>query len=320
MIKQVGVVGAGTMGFGIAFQFAINGVKTVLCDMSDDTLSVAKDKFVIYLKIFRDQGYSITLSDKEVLSCISFTTSLNDVADSDFIIESVSENLPLKQKIFEELDAICKPETILASNTSSLRLSEITKNVEKHKDRVMLTHFFNPAHIVPLVELLRTKETNEEVFAEVKAFLEENNKTTIEVKKEVSGLVANRIQTAMAREALSLIEDGVVSENDLDTAIFNGPGFRFSSSGLLKIMDFGGLDIWDITIRELQSKIESTDRSYSAIARRIESGALGVKTGKGFYNYPGKGFDDYVMERDTDLIQHLLSRNPKLREKGAMKI
>jgi len=314
LIKQVGVLGAGTMGFGIAFQFAINGTETILCDLSEETLDIAKGKFGIYLKIFREEGYNITISDEEVMSNITFTTKLNDLADRDFIIESISENLALKQRIFQELDVICAEQTILASNTSSLRLSEITVNVEKHKDRVMLTHFFNPAHIVPLVELLRTEETKDKVFNEVKDFLEANNKVTIEVKKEVAGLVANRIQIALAREALSLVEDGVVSEKDLDTAIFAGPGFRFSSSGLMKIMDFGGLDIWNITIRELQSKIESSDRSYKIIDDRIEAGAFGVKSGKGFYNYPGKGLDGYVIERDTDLIKHLLSTHPSLKK------
>ncbi|QNK86209.1 3-hydroxyacyl-CoA dehydrogenase family protein [Sporosarcina sp. resist] len=313
MIKQVGILGAGTMGFGIAFQFALNGRKTMLCDLSEEALDIAKGKFGIYLKIFREEGYNIPISDEEVMSNITFTTKLNDLADRDFIIESISENLALKQRIFQELDVICGEQTILASNTSSLRLSEITVNVEKHKDRVMLTHFFNPAHIVPLVELLRTEETDDKVFNEVKDFLEVNNKVTIEVKKEVAGLVANRIQIALAREALSLVEDGVVSEKDLDTAIFAGPGFRFSSSGLMKIMDFGGLDIWNITIRELQSKIESSDRSYKIIDDRIEAGAFGVKSGQGFYNYPGKGLDGYVIERDTDLIKHLLSTYPSLK-------
>lgn len=212
MIKQVGILGAGTMGFGIAFQFALNGTKTMLCDLSEEALDIAKGKFGIYLKIFREEGYNIPISDEEVMSNITFTTKLNDLEDRDFIIESISENLALKQRIFQELDVICGEQTILASNTSSLRLSEITVNVEKHKDRVMLTHFFNPAHIVPLVELLRTEETDDKVFNEVKDFLEVNNKVTIEVKKEVAGLVANRIQIALAREALSLVEDGVVSK------------------------------------------------------------------------------------------------------------
>lgn len=315
MIKNLGVIGAGTMGFGIAFQFAINGVPSKLCDVSEETLATAKEKFEVYLNLFRSEGYEIRLSDEEIQKNISYTTSMEDLAGCDFIIESVSENLALKQKLFKQLDDICAPQTILASNTSSLKLSDITVDVEKHKEQIVLTHFFNPPHIVPLVELLRTEHTREEVFNEVKAFLEQNGKVTIEVKKEVAGLVANRIQVAMAREALSLIEDGVVSEEDLDTAIFDGPGFRFSSSGLLKIIDFGGLDIWKVVLEELQPKIESQSRKFSIIEDRVADGSIGVKTGAGFYEYPGKGFNEYVMERDKKLVQHLLNTHPELKKK-----
>ncbi|MFB5086469.1 3-hydroxyacyl-CoA dehydrogenase family protein [Psychrobacillus sp. PGGUH221] len=315
MINQLGVIGAGTMGFGIAFQFAINGVQTTLTDISEEMLETAKGKFHIYLDLFRAEGYDIRYSDQEVLSHISFTTNINDLADVDLIIESVSENLTLKQKLFKQLDDICAEHTILASNTSSLKLSDITVDVKKHKDRTILTHFFNPAHIVPLVELLRSNETSDHVFNEVKDFLESNNKVTIEVKKEIDGLVANRIQVAIVREALALIEDGVVSEEDLDTAIFQGPGFRFSSSGLLKILDFGGLDIWKAVLDGLQSKIESNVREFKAIEERVESGAIGVKAGKGFYEYPGKSFDGYVKERDSQLIKHLLNTQSELKAK-----
>lgn len=238
-----------------------------------------------------------------------------DLANVDLVIESVSENLTLKQTIFKELDEVCDEDTIFASNTSSLKLSDITRDVTKHKNRTLLTHFFNPAHIVPLVELLRSSDTSEEAFNDVKTFLEENNKVTIEVKKEVAGLVANRIQVAMAREALSLIEDGVVSEKDLDTAIFEGPGFRFSTSGLLKIIDFGGLDVWKVVLDGLQPEIESSVRSYKKIDQKVEEGTIGVKSGKGFYDYPGKSFDGFIMERDTELVKQLLNTHSKLKVK-----
>lgn len=315
LISKVGVIGAGTMGFGIAFQFAINGVHTKLVDISDQMLEEAKGKFKTYLNLFRAEGYDIRLTDEEVMSYVTFTTNFRDLANVDLVIESVTENLTLKQNIFKELDEICDAKTILTSNTSSLKYSEITRHVTKHKDRTLLTHFFNPAHIVPLVELLRSSDTSEEVFNEVKTFLEKNNKVTIEVKKEVAGLVANRLQAAMVREALSLIEDGVVSEKDLDTAIFEGPGFRFSSSGLLKIMDFGGLDVWKAVMDGLQPEIESGVRSFKKIDQKVEEGTIGVKSGKGFYDYPGKSFDGFVMDRDTELVNHLLTTHPKLKAK-----
>lgn len=144
------------------------------------------------------------------------STELNHLKDADVIIESASENLSLKQELFKQLDSIAKEEAILASNTSSLKLSDIAIYVEKHRNRLLLTHFFNPAQIVPLVELLPLEETSTQVVNDMKTFFESINKTPIIIKCEVPGLAANRMQVALAREALSLLEDGVLSKEDLE--------------------------------------------------------------------------------------------------------
>lgn len=305
MIQKVGVIGAGTMGFGIAFQFITNRMPVILHDVKEESLQLAAEKLKTYLKIFREEGTVFSDSDETIINRLLFTTNMAAVADCDLVIESATENLELKQKIFKQLDEVCATHTILTSNTSSLRLSDIVCDVEKHKDKVMLTHFFNPAHIVPLVELLKGPETKQETYDKVDDFMRKMGKVTIKVRREVPGLVANRIQVALAREALSLLEDGIVSEQDLENAIFAGPGFRFASSGLLKIMDFGGLDIWHIVLEQLQPAIESEVRSFNVIKKKTEQGDLGVKSSKGFFEYPGKGLDEYVIERDRALIQQL---------------
>jgi len=305
MIEKIGVIGAGTMGFGIAFQFITNGKKVILQDINEKSLPIVKEKFRQYLQIFREEGILFELNDEQIENFLTLTTNLEALKSCDLIIETATENLELKQEIFKQLDIICEEKTIFTSNTSSLKLSDIAKNVEKHRDKVMLTHFFNPAHIVPLVELLRTTETSNSVFETVKNLMAKIGKVTIEVQKEIPGLVANRIQIALAREALSLLEDGIVSENDLEKAIFAGPGFRFSSSGLLKIMDFGGLDVWQVVLNQLQSEIESNVREYNSLQEKVETGNLGVKTSKGYFEYPGKGLDQYVIERDRALVQQL---------------
>lgn len=309
MIQKVGVIGAGTMGFGIAFQFITNGMPVVLQDIKEESLQLAGEKLKTYLKIFREEGTLFGDSDETITNRLTFTTKIEGVAGCDLVIESATENLELKQEIFRKLDEICGENVILTSNTSSLKLSEISRNADNHKDKVMLTHFFNPAHIVPLVELLKGPDTKQETYDEVNAFMKKMGKVTIEVRREVPGLVANRIQVALAREALSLLEDGVVSERDLERAIFAGPGFRFSSSGLLKIIDFGGLDIWDIVLGQLQPEIETNVRSFRVIKDKIDQGNLGVKSSKGFFHYPGQSLDEYVIERDRSLIQQLKTFN-----------
>lgn len=305
MIKTVGIVGAGTMGFGIAFQLVTNNVKVILTDIDVQSLEKIKNKMLTYFAVFREEEVILNNKDKEILKMLTLTTNIKDLAFCDLVIETASENLEIKQKIFQTLDSICQEKTILSSNTSSLKLSEIMRDVTNHRENILLTHFFNPAHIVPLVELLKSPETKQVVFDEVESFLKKIGKVTIKVRKEVPGLVANRIQVALAREALALLEDGVVSEADLERAIFAGPGFRYATSGILKIIDFGGLDIWHIVLGELQQQIESGVRDYKVLSEKVENKEYGVKSAKGFFEYPGKRLDSFVIERDRQLIQQL---------------
>lgn len=309
MIQTVGVVGAGTMGFGIALQFALNNVPTIVFDKSESALRTADQRMRKYIELFIAEGISQEISIQKTMERVTFTTNMHDLADLDFVTECVTENLDLKQSIFQSLDEICKKEAILASNTSSLRLSDITVNVKKHQSRCILTHWFNPPHIIPLVELLESDLTDPTVYETVKTFLREQGKVTIDIKKEIPGLVANRIQVAMAREVLSLLEEGVASPEDLDLAITEGPGFRLSLSGVLEIMDFGGLDVWNKVIQELQPKIASHQSEYQVIHERLAKGDLGAKTGKGFYQYPNQSFDAYVFSRDAQLLQQLIVKH-----------
>lgn len=306
-MKNIGVIGAGTMGFGISFYFAIHGIPTHVVDISNIELENAKEKLKTYYRLFKENGFPLPFSEKETTSFLSFSTELNHLKDADVIIESASENLSLKQELFKQLDSIAKEEAILASNTSSLKLSDIAIYVEKHRNRLLLTHFFNPAQIVPLVELLPIEETSTQVVNDMKTFFESINKTPIIIKREVPGLAANRMQVALASEALSLLEDGVLSKEDLEKTLYDGPGFRFAASGLLKIIDFGGLDVWSSVLQNLQKEIESEVREFTIIKDLVENNALGVKRGKGFFEYPNKGFDEFVLQRDSELLKHLIN-------------
>lgn len=310
-MKKLGVVGSGTMGFGIAFYFAIHDYATTLYDITEESLAKAKDKYAIYYDLFVAQGFPLVVTKEQGLANLHFTTSLEDFADCDLIIESVVEVLPIKQALFAKLDTIAKPDAILASNTSSFTLTAIMQEVEHHKTRTMLTHFFNPAQIVPLVELLGSEQTTPAVLQDVRTFFESIHKTPVYINKELPGLVANRIQVALARETLALVEDGVISKEDVEKVIYDGPGFRYATSGLLKIIDFGGLDVWDKVLSNLQPEVESGVRSFPMMKELVEQGAFGSKTGQGFFEYPGGTFDDLVLARDGELLTHLLATHYK---------
>lgn len=310
-MKKIGVIGAGTMGFGISFYFAIHGIPTHVVDISTIELENAKEKLKTYYQLFKENGFPLQLTERETVGFLSFSTELDYLKDADIIIESATENLSLKQELFKEIDLLAKPDAILTSNTSSLKLSDIALYVENHRNRLLLTHFFNPAQIVPLVELLPSEETSTQIVDDIKTFFESINKTPIIIKREVPGLAANRIQVALAREALSLLEDGVLSKEDLEKTLYDGPGFRFAASGLLKIIDFGGLDVWSSVLQNLQKEIESEVRDFSIINDLVQKKAIGVKTGKGFFEYPNKGFDEFVLQRDSELLKHLLNTRYK---------
>lgn len=315
-IKSVGVVGAGTMGHGIAMHFALNGIPTTLCDLSESALSDAKMKINRNIKLFKEEGYYFKIASNQIDDYLKYTTNIDDLSNTDFITECVSEELEIKQDVFEKLDRICKKEAIITSNTSSLKISDVLVKVKNHRENCMLTHWFNPPHIVPLVELLKDKDTSEETFATIKKFLESSGKVTIKVKKESHGLVANRIQVAMAREVLALLEEDIADPKDLDLAITEGPGSRLSISGLLEIIDFGGIDVWNKVFEELLPAISSTKKTSSTIIDKVKKGDYGVKTGKGFYEYPNKSFDSYILERDKNLLKHIMNLDKLDKEKN----
>ncbi|MBV1759102.1 MAG: 3-hydroxyacyl-CoA dehydrogenase family protein [Dethiosulfatibacter sp.] len=303
MFRNVGVVGAGTMGHGIALAYAKAGVNVTIVDLTEDILNRALEKMSHNLDIFVEEGM-LKISKEEVLRNITFSTENKDLKDCEFIIETIIENLEIKQKLFKELDELCGPHTILASNTSSLRLSEIVRDV-KRKDKVILTHFFNPAHIIPLVELLKHSETSDDTYESVKSFYEECGKETILVNKELPGLVANRIQIAMAREVFSLLDQQVASAQDIDKAITAGPGFRLSISGAIEIADLGGLDVWNTVSKYLVQFIDSSREPFKSLVAKVEKGEYGAKNGKGFYEYSGQGLDDIMLKRDKKLVKQL---------------
>lgn len=306
-MKQVGVLGAGTMGFGIAFHFALHGYPVAVYDITEEALQAGQQKFEQYYALFEETGYPMRVTKAQMQQQMTWTTDLHTFADRHVIIESVIEDLSVKQRIFAQLDAIASDDAIIASNTSSLQLSDIICDMKRLHNRVMLMHFFNPAQIVPLVELLTLPTTDADVLQTAKQLLEDVHKTPVVIKKELPGLAANRIQVALAREALSLLEDGVISKEDLEKVIYDGPGFRYATSGLLKIIDFGGLDVWEKVLHNLTKEIDSSTRTFDVMQQLVNEKAYGVKTGKGFFEYPGKGFDELVMQRDQELIQHLLT-------------
>ena len=287
MIKKIGVLGAGTMGHGIAETFAMYGYDVNLYDTDGNRLTMAKKEIKEELDLLAEEEFIASHTIEQVLKKISFVSDLREaVKERDYIIEVVPEVLELKQSLFKQLDELCSPHTIFASNTSSLQLNAMMSLVSnKRKERMMVNHWYNPAHLMPIVELSYFGNMPEAIYKEIELLFGSVKKQTVKVLKDVPGLVANRIQQGVAREAFSIIEQGIAAPEDVDKALKFGPAFRYATTGQLEVADFGGLDIWCIVGDNLLKAMDNSQRANGLLRQKVSEGKLGIKTGEGFYKY-----------------------------------
>ncbi len=282
-ITTVCVVGAGNMGHQIAMQFARHGFRTSCTDTNVGALEKAE--------IFAEQWVNKQIKKSKMtqeeadtmLSNLSFTDSLIDAAkDSDLVIEAIIESLEPKQTLFKELDRICPDNTILATNSSYI-VSSLIAPATQRPDKVLNVHFFNPALIMKLVEVVQGRHVSSETVKSVMAVVEAIDKVPTLVKKEIYGFVANRIFSAVTREACHLLERGVASIEDIDNAVRNGLGHPL---GPFQLLDMTGIDLeYTVLSERFVETGDHRDKPGPAIAERYALGQYGRKTGKGFYDY-----------------------------------
>lgn len=281
-IKRIGVVGAGSMGTGIAQTAAQAGYDVILCDVSEDILKRSIENIGISIEKAISKGKFTEKQKEEILSRIHTTTDLQEMSDANLVIEAIIEKLETKMELFKKLDGICDPNTILSSNTSTISITKMA-SVTKREDKFAGLHFFNPAPVMKLVEIIRGYYTSDETINSLKAVTEKMGKEGIEVKKDTPGFVVNRLMLPQMREAFILADEGVASIEDIDKAMQLGLNHPM---GPFTLMDFSGNDIAYDSLVYLHSVFGQPNWSPPTNLKRIvEAGRLGKKTGKGWYDY-----------------------------------
>ncbi len=305
MIKKVTVVGAGIMGHGIAQLFAQKGCSVMLYDINDNILNSAIEKIKSNLRLYIDMGLQKETVIDYVISHITPTTNLrNAVAEAQFVTEAVPENLKLKIEIFREIDAISNDSVIMTSNTSTFSITEISKSIKK-RDRLLMTHWFNPPYMIPVVEVVKGDSTSEETFSLTFEFLKEMGKEPVHVMKQIPGLLVNRIQTAMFREIVSLLEAGIATPENIDKAVRGSFGVRLAAIGPLATVDFAGVDLWYTGAKNLYPLLDVSREPQKLLMTMVEKGFYGIKTNKGFFEYKDEQKENIIRERDIRLLRLL---------------
>ncbi|MCK5569922.1 MAG: 3-hydroxyacyl-CoA dehydrogenase family protein, partial [Spirochaetes bacterium] len=240
-VGKVAVVGSGVMGAGIAQVFAQHGFSVIVNDLNDDILRKAEKRIEDSLNLLRQNGMLSGKDLKKTLQNIVFTGKLDEISGIDMVVEAIPEQIKLKQDLFLELDKIFSSDVILATNTSGISISSIA-SVTKNPDRVVGMHWWNPPYIIPVIEIIQGEKTKEEIVEAVCELVVRLNKKPVLVKKDIPGFLGNRMQYALMREAVYLLEENVASAEDIDTMVRAGFGFKFPVIGPLETIDMAGMD------------------------------------------------------------------------------
>jgi 3-hydroxybutyryl-CoA dehydrogenase len=275
--EPIGIVGGGLMGHGIAYLLAAAGHKVAVYEPSAELRATLSQRLAAIAALLEDDAALA----KEISVHDALAPAMHGAS---FVFEAAPEKLPLKQQLFAEIESFVAPETILASNSSAIHSTEIGRHL-KHRERVLGTHFWNPPHLVPLVEVTQNEKTSAEVVRRTIDLLRDAGKVPVHVRRDVPGFVGNRLQHAMKREAIALVAAGVCDAETVDTVVKEGFGTRLAVLGPLEQCDLIGLDLTLDIAEVLYADLDRTASPHPFLREKVKAGKLGMKTGEGLRHW-----------------------------------
>lgn len=302
------VIGTGMMGPGIAMTLALGGLRATILSRNPDTAQVGLDKALTLLGVLESNGLASPEQATSAREILSGSTSFDQViSEADIVVESGPEVMEFKQDLFARMDSIAKPEAILTSNTSGLSITDIASKCAR-PERVLTTHFWNPPYLMPLVEVVKGQKTSDTAVEEVRQLLEHCGKVPVVVKKDTPGQLGNRLQMALLREAVHIVQEGIADAESVDLAAKTGFGLRLPVYGILEHQDIVGLDlgsrVLDYVTRDLNNETGLPPLVRDMMAR----GDLGVKTGKGYYDWSTRDPEAVKARRDRFVLAFLKAK------------
>lgn len=304
-MEKISILGAGTMGHSIALSAAWSKQPVTVYGINEQDLENADKGLNNKLKVMADNDLFSAEQAKEIRKRIALTTSLEEaISDSTFIIEVVPEVLDLKKELYNKLEKLVGEDVVIASNTSGFKPSLLAAEM-KHPNRFVVTHFWNPGHLIPLVEVVKGEQTNDETVERAMSVLQAMNKKPILLHKEIPGFIGNRLQYALFREAQALLDAGAASKEDIDAAVTYSIGRRLPVTGPLMTADMGGLDVFSAISNYLFEDLATDQRSGETLSKLAADNKLGDKTGQGFYSWEPEISAKLNEEREQTLIHFL---------------
>ena len=305
LISRVAVIGTGQMGPGIALVANLAGWPVTLIGISPEEVARGLRNYETALNFLVEHGATAAEEAAQARSRLQTSLIIEDVRSADLVIEAIVEHLPTKQDFFRRLDELCPATTILASNTSGLRITDIAACMQLHPERAVTTHFWNPAHLMPLVEVIQGEKTSDATIQTTVEFLKRCGKRPVVGRKDLPGQICNRLFQAVIREFIYLVQAGIATAEDVETAIKAGMGLRFPVYGPLEHLDAVGLDLGVAVQSTVLPSLCNSSEPGELLRSLVADGKLGAKSGQGFYDWSQRSVSDLQRTRDLFLVERL---------------